>query len=215
MAPQTIYRTASLKSVPLVNTSVWTFLFRGEFGDRFPHASDEPAFIDAATGKTVTRGELKTLSLALAYGLTCKLERLGGPKLLPGSTVLIFSPNTIHFPVLLLGAIAAGIKYSLANSAYTAQELRHQFYDSKADAVLVHPDLVDVVLEMLSAVKASRDIVIVASYEKHPEFPCLQDLITNETLKQEVQFKDEKANETVILCYSSGTTGLSKGVEVS
>lgn len=213
MAPQTIYHTTSLPSASLVNTSVWTFLFRD---DRYPLAANDPAFIDAATRESVTRRELKYLTLALAHGLTHRLEALGGPKLRPGATVLIFSPNTIHFPVLLFGAIAAGLKCSLANTGYTPHELRHQFLDSQAEAVLVHPDLVDVVVEMLGTAGDAglKRMIVVAMYDKHAEFVSLGDLTTHEILGREVEFENEKADETVILCYSSGTTGLSKGVEV-
>ncbi|CUA71783.1 AMP binding protein [Rhizoctonia solani] len=83
-----------------------------------------PAFIDALNGRTVSRGEVKALSLRLAYGL----QRTLGIK--RGETIMIFSPNSLIWPVAMLGCIAAGLKCSPANSAYTPPELAHQIADS-------------------------------------------------------------------------------------
>jgi 4-coumarate--CoA ligase len=42
----------------------------------------------------------------------------------------------------------------------------------------------------------------------------IEDLLRVGTLKEEAKFDGPLANETVLLCYSSGTTGKPKGVEV-
>lgn len=47
------------------------------------------------------------------------------------------------------------------------------------------------------------------------EYTRLQDFLKEGILEKEEMFPGEQAKETMMLCYSSGTTGLSKGVEVS
>ncbi|KAJ7470763.1 AMP binding protein [Mycena latifolia] len=211
MAPKTIYTATSPSSIALVNTSVWTFLLGS---DDYP---SDTAFIDAETGSSISRLELKNATLALAHGFLHQLGSLKGPNLVPGSTVLIFSPNTIHFPIMLFGALAAGLKCCLTNSAYTPQELLYQFQDCKADAILVHPGHVQVVLEMLRLEGSgrSKSMIVLATLDQDPEYITLHDLSMNGRLNEEIKFDGARATETALICYSSGTTGLPKGVEVT
>jgi len=105
-----------------------------------------PAFIDADSGITLSRSTLKSLSLSLGYGLT--QTSIPGAKLKKGDVIMIFSPNSITWPVVLFGAVAAGLRCTLANSAYKPNELRHQWDDSCAKVAFVHPSLVSVTREM-------------------------------------------------------------------
>ncbi|KAI0821334.1 acetyl-CoA synthetase-like protein [Irpex lacteus] len=134
---------------------------------------------------------------------------------------MIFSPNSIAWPVMFYGGIAAGLRMTLANSAYTPRELRHQWVDSGAKVVFVHPTLVDVALEMFKTLdvdltEASRRIII-ADWPSPPSpstnsYIRVADLLGKGQLPEEEKFDGDLANETVLLCYSSGTTGNPKGV---
>jgi 4-coumarate--CoA ligase len=134
-------------SVPIPNTSVFTLLFQADPSTahigRFP--GSYPAFIDANTATTLSRATLRSLSLSLAYGLTQYPDL---HKLAKGDTIMIFSPNSLAWPIILFGSVAAGLRCTPANSAYTAGELQHQWIDSGAEVVFVHPSLVRVVMEM-------------------------------------------------------------------
>jgi 4-coumarate--CoA ligase len=57
------------------------------------------------------------------------------------STSIRRSPNSLAWPFTLLGCVAAGLKCTLANSAYTPPELAHQLKDSGAGYVFVHSSL--------------------------------------------------------------------------
>src|ERR1700733_15236225 len=115
-----IFRSA-LPSLPVHNRSIFTHLFSSsEPGTVGGYPASYPAFIDAATGITISRRKLKELALSFGSGL------LTHPKLPPqnrGDTVLLYLSNSIAFTVVLFGCVAAWLKCSPANSAYTSREL--------------------------------------------------------------------------------------------
>ena len=116
--------TSKLPAVPVVESNVYTHVLR--------HGEDSTvAFIDAASGRKMTKGDLRKLTRELAWGLRNELSKLGGPTLKRGDTVLIFSPNSLAYPLVLLSSWAAGFTASLANSAYQPAELAHQYTDSR------------------------------------------------------------------------------------
>lgn len=221
-----IYKSLS-PDVPLPTSSIFSLLFasdsRGDTVGGYPGGL--PAFIDANTGTTLTRFTLKHLSLSLAHGLLSLPLSLKN-----GSTVLIFSPNSLAWPPILFGAIAAGLRCTLANSAYTPGELRYQWEDSGAELVFVSPGLVGVVREMFTLMgkgeeEVKRRVVVAGTEwltgvpdegaEAAKGFRQVESLTSHGSLTHEVHFDTPReADETAYLCYSSGTTGKPKGVEV-
>ncbi|CAK5262082.1 unnamed protein product [Mycena citricolor] len=214
MAPPRIYESG-YSPVPIVNTSIYTHLL----GSRTASGDDVGA-------TTLTRGGLKDLTLRLAYGLkhVCGAKR--------GDTLLIFSPNSLAWPVVLYGGVAAGLRCTLANSGYTHHELEHQYKDSRAKIVVCSEETVPVAREMfsllgLSEAEADTRIVVMPqqdlSWAGGPQAPkpanlknlvWMQDLLAKGKLAKEEKF-DGLGDETVYLCYSSGTTGKPKGVETT
>lgn len=143
---QTIYPSL-LPSVKISPKSIFTHLFAPDgHGNIGGYPGSSPAFIDAETSTTISRATLRSLALSLAYGLTNPC----GPTLplSKGDTVLFLSPNSIVYPVATFGIVAAGLRCTFANSAYTANELKHQWADSGAKVILAHPSLVPTVAEM-------------------------------------------------------------------
>lgn len=202
--------------------SIFTHLFVTRF-NAAPHYS--PAFIDGITGRLITRQQLRDFSLELAHGLRNEFsQHLGGTPLERGDTVMIFSPNSICWPIAMYGSQAAGLRTTFANSSYTPRELAHQWRDSGAKVVFVHPSLIPVMHETFKLLKfdafegAKR--VIVANWGLDPELPHedyvqVEDLLGKGAFKEEEKILGRQARtETAYLCYSAGTTGKPKGVEV-
>lgn len=139
-------------------------------------------------------------------------------------------PNALGFPIALLGLAAAGVKATLANSSYQPPELLHQLKDSRAGLIFVHPALYPILLETLklagitSPAELHKRVVILAYTQAEQKFDKdskidagytrLVDFLKEGILEKEEMFPGDQAKETMMLCYSSGTTGLSKGVEV-
>lgn len=114
----------------------------------------------------------------------------------------------------------AGLVISPANAVYTGSELQHQVKDSGSQAVLCHPDLLPVVLEATAhwpakqrkerVVFACRRSEVSISDPKLKGYKTLDDLIGEEMLEPHVYSNPKE--DLAYLCYSSGTTGLAKGV---
>ncbi|KDQ27621.1 hypothetical protein PLEOSDRAFT_1093294 [Pleurotus ostreatus PC15] len=220
--------TSPYPPISVASESLFTHLFSvtgpNEIGG-YPAA--HPAFIDAATGATVSRALLKHLALSLGYALRNHPQL----KLKRGDTVMIFSPNSLAFPIALFGAISGGLRCTLANSAYTSRELEHQYKDSGAKVILVAEDGVPVAREMLKDLGLAKNevdqrIVVLGnglqwagnrSTKTTADLGLLtlDELLTLGTLPSEERFDGADTHETVLLCYSSGTTGKPKGVMTS
>ncbi len=216
--PPAMPYTSPIPALQLVSESLWTFLCQTT-----QHDPNLPAFIEAASGRVLSRADLCKLSLEFAYGIRTHLPQ--GNRLFRGDTAMIFSPNSLAWPIALFGLLAGGVRSTLANSAYTPAELAFQYTDSRARVVFCHPDLVPVVLSMFKIVGVSEDearsrLVVLDLYGNGSEIARkfglleLADLLGRGALPQEEKFTGFQVDETQLLCYSSGTTGKPKGVEV-
>ncbi|CAE6488969.1 unnamed protein product, partial [Rhizoctonia solani] len=135
-----------------------------------------------------------------------------------------YSPNSIAWPFTLFGCVAAGLRITLANSSYTPPELAHQLKDSGAGYVFVYPALLATLFKAFEILKvpakeAQKRIVImtyrVPAAKGTEQYTQLDSLLRAGKFDNEEKFDGDLSNETVYLCYSSGTTGLSKGVETT
>lgn len=116
--------------------------------------------------------------------------------------------------------MAAGLRCTLANSAYTAHELAFQYADSGAKVIFTTEDGLGVVREMFAesgVAKAEADTRIVVlgadlRWAGGPSAPSaaaseglvrMEDLLDKGKLDQEEKFEGPDAHETVYICYSS------------
>ncbi|XP_022862158.1 4-coumarate--CoA ligase-like 7 [Olea europaea var. sylvestris] len=184
------------------NLSMVSFLFRNI--SSFP---DKPALIDFHTGQTLTFIEFKSVVSKVSYGLL----QLGIKK---KDVVLIYSPNSIQFPICVFGIVGIGAIATTVNPIYTVSELSKQVHDCK-------PKVIITVQELLPKVKDFNLPVILLGTDKKPlepigKIPSIKlftELVNNEG---SVDLDNRiKQNDTAVLLYSSGTTGTSKGVILS
>lgn len=114
-----------------------------------------------------------------------------------------------------------GVLATLANSGYQPSELEHQIRDSRAAVIFVHPDLLPVVEKCLGdkGAKGWRSRVFlldegsgrVKGYENYSVFTKRASK-DRHARRHWWKGKRPHPDDVVLMCYSSGTTGLSKGV---
>ena len=101
--------------------------------DMFNEACEHYHALDAFTclGQTMTYGELDQLSHQFAAYLQHHTT------LAPGDRLAVQLPNTLQYPVVLFGALRAGVVIVNTNPLYTGTELQHQLKDSGAKVLMV------------------------------------------------------------------------------
>jgi len=163
-----------------------------EFGDK-------PALIDGPTGRTITYAELDQATRALAAGLAAR--GFGA-----GDALAIFMPNLPEYAVAFHGVARTGGKATTANPLYTARELEHQLRDSGASILLTVGPFLDVARE---AAEGAGGVEIFVVGDADGATPVTE-LMGDPDAAPEVSI--DAANDLAVLPYSSGTTGLPKGV---
>ncbi|CAG8839496.1 17806_t:CDS:2, partial [Racocetra persica] len=121
----------------------------------------------------------------------------------------------IDYATVVFGCFAAGGKVSPANCLYTAEELTYQLLDSGSTVVIAHPDTISVAIEAsINAKIPESNIFVLGDHEVNGIQPYTRLLSIREA--EPVCFTPEEIKTTTaFLCYSSGTTGRSKGVETT
>ena len=166
--------------------------------DRF---GDKVAMIDGSTGERFSYRQIGDRIRGFAGGL----QALGLQK---GDVVGIFSPNYPDYAVAFHGIALAGGTVTTANPLYTARELGEQLVDAGARMIVTHSDFLPVVGEAAAAANVER-IIVIGVGDAGDATP-IDSLIAEPDAFQPVEI--DPGEDLVVLPYSSGTTGLPKGV---
>ncbi|GJJ13113.1 hypothetical protein Clacol_007363 [Clathrus columnatus] len=177
---------------------------------------EHPAFVDVASGRPYSRENVHSLSLQLAWAVQNILH------INKDEVVAILSVNSALWAITFLGCIAAGARITTINSAYTPTELQYQLKDCGAYHVFVHPLQFTVLKETfksmgVSEVEARKRIIIIdplGTYTGLDGWTRYEDLLDKGRLQREQISNPQLSQDATLLCYSSGTSGLSKGVEL-
>ncbi|KAK8683627.1 hypothetical protein V6N13_039681 [Hibiscus sabdariffa] len=186
------------------NLSMVTFLLRNV--SCYP---DKQALIDADSGETLTFSQLKSTVIKLSHAFL----NLGVGK---NDRVLIFAPNSIRFPLSFFAVTAIGAIATTANPVFTVNELSKQLKDANPKLIVTVPELFDKVKDfniplIFLASERNQQQFDVKNTPKILSFYDLVDLAGNVTEFPAVS-RSVKQTDTAVLLYSSGTTGVSKGV---
>ncbi|KAI9493746.1 hypothetical protein BDB00DRAFT_871993 [Zychaea mexicana] len=171
----------------------------------------KPLQIDARTGETITLNHLRHLVGAIHAGL----RRFGLNK---GDTVCLYSPNNINMAPIYMGTMAAGMTISPANTSYVSAELQRQLTVGEAKILIAHPVNLETALDAAAAVGMPRSHVFSIVPDPKQRVRYYRDVLVDHLQPELPPIKmthEESINTVAYLCFSSGTTGRSKGVMTS
>lgn len=176
-------------------------------------------------GHSLSYREIDELSSRFAGFLRNRLQ------MNPGDRIAIQLPNLLQFPVVVYAAIKADLVIVTTNPLYTAPEMKHQFADSGAKAVVVleafcdklesvieDTDIEHVVIARLGDLLPEPKRTLVNLAAKHlrkmvpayelPEAHFFRQAIASEPLGTAAARAGEN---TALILYTGGTTGVAKG----
>jgi acyl-CoA synthetase (AMP-forming)/AMP-acid ligase II len=167
-----------------------------------PQFGPRPALIDGRTGKTVTYQQLIEAVDRTAAGLHARGFR-------PGDVFAINCSNAPEYAVAFLAVAKLGGIATMVSPLFNEAELTVQLKDSGANYLLTDPELVETALEAARAVDL-REVFVLGESVNVDDATSFSDLQTHDGPMPLMEI-DPRA-DIVALPYSSGTTGLPKGV---
>ena len=187
--------------------------------------ADRPAFSNM--GVTLTYAELERYSAAFAGYLQTHTD------LAPGDRIAVQMPNILQYPIAVFGALRAGLIVVNTNPLYTAREMRHQFKDSGARALVylnmfgqkVQEVLHDTDLQYLIEAKMGDLMPTAKGWLVNTMVSKVKKMVPAYSLPQAISFKSAlrlgrgqgikplnvSLDDIAVLQYTGGTTGLAKG----
>ena len=167
--------------------------------ERFAEYGNRPALIDGANGSEVTYAELAREIKQVAAGLTAH-----GFK--QGDKIAIYSSNHPAYCSLFMAVAAVGGINTTINPIYTVEELTYQLKDSGAKFLITIPQMLDKARQAADEA-GIQELFVFGEGEGATPF---SELLTHGESFPEVNIDPKE--DLLVLPYSSGTTGLPKGV---
>lgn len=183
---------------PLSEVSYPSVPFTDLIFEKAKGLGDKPALIDAPTGRTITYTQLTQGINAVAAGLHAR----GFGK---GDVFGIYLPNLPEYAIVYHAVARVGGASTTVNPLYTAEELAFQLNDAGAKFLLTIPQFIESALEAARQSPVKEVFVLGEAEGATP----LQELMIPGGEIPEVAIEPD---DVIALPYSSGTTGLPKGV---
>ena len=162
------------------------------------------AMVHGVTGEEVTFDRVRENTAKLSSGLV----RMG---LRRNDVLSIVSANSLEYGPLFLGVAAAGGVVSTINPTYTCQEIKFQLEISNSKFVATTPALLSVVEEAAQMAGVKNIVTLDSSDQNRSGLVSYGTLLQDSGSLFKIETVDAR-NDVVALPFSSGTTGLPKGV---
>ncbi len=205
---------------PLPDVEIPRVALTGYVLARAAELGDKPALIDGPTGRTLTYAQLEQSIRSLAGGLVAHGLR-------PGQVVALMAPNLPEYAVIFHGVAMAGGVLTTVNPTYTAGEVHKQLLDAEATLLITVAPFLPVA-RAASEGTAVTDLYLIGPADDAPSEASSPDS-HDESVATALPAKalatlfgaplatqvPVDPDDVVVLPYSSGTTGVNKGVMLS
>jgi acyl-CoA synthetase (AMP-forming)/AMP-acid ligase II len=189
----TIIHSSPLPEVEIPDVSITMHVLR-----RAGELTDQVAIQEASGNSSYTFAELSNAIHSFAGGLQ-------GRGIGPGKVIGLMAPNVPEYAIVFHGAAVAGGAVTTINPTYGAEEVRFQLRDAGASMLVTVPMFLETALEAAEGTNVAEVVVMGPAADGATPFAELM----GDPIEQ---VKVDYANDTVVLPYSSGTTGFPKGV---
>ncbi|XP_053383758.1 uncharacterized protein LOC123563781 [Mercenaria mercenaria] len=195
LAPEEKTFRSPRASIEIPTTSLSDYMFTqfAKFGSR-------KAIVDDATDTVYTYSQLEDLSRKVGSFLYRKGLR-------KNDVICYYGTNNPEFCLLLLGCASVGVVLTTANPAYTSGELKRHIEHSGTRTLVTIPPLVTQARETNIS-----DIIVIGNADG---FQSFSDMLADDGKYFPTDITIDPHEDVVIMPYSSGTTGLPKGVMLS
>jgi acyl-CoA synthetase (AMP-forming)/AMP-acid ligase II len=159
----------------------------------------KPAFIDGATGRSISYAE----AAATIPKLAATLAERGFTK---GDVLAVYAPNLPEYPLVIHATSTAGGAITTANPLSSAEDLHQQLCATKARFLVTTSSL----LSKASIAANGSSVSEIFTIDECASATSLKQLSSSNASPVQIDFNPK--HDVVALPFSSGTTGLPKGV---
>jgi acyl-CoA synthetase (AMP-forming)/AMP-acid ligase II len=184
--------TSPLPSVTLPASPLTPFILQGA-----GRLADKAAFLDGTTGRRMTYAEFEDSVRRQAGGwLEAGLAK--------GDVVALMAPNCPEYGVVFHAVALAGGVVTTVNPTYTSGEVHHQLVDSGATRLVTIPMFLETATAAIVDSEV-KEVYVIGEADGHASIASLSGAPLAEQVPVDL-------DDVVVLPYSSGTTGVAKGV---
>ena len=198
---------------------------------------------DDSVKKFGSQTAYKNMDVEISYNeVSIKVDALvwffqNKTKLKKGDKIALQMPNLLQYPIAIFASLRAGLVIVNTNPLYTADEMLHQYTDSGVKAIIILENFafnlekildktpIETVItttigDMLGGLKGSLTNFVVKNVKKMvPKYHLPSAIKFKDVLKNSIGNKGNEVrltnDDTAFLQYTGGTTGVSKGAELT